>query len=89
MSNTILQSSLIIALACASIVSYSVYANPCQPIAKACMQSGYSKGAPVGKRLIKDCVEPVVQKSKTLSTTFSDEQLQECKAMIAEKMQDQ
>lgn len=85
----IIKSSLIVAVACVSIASYSAYANPCQPIAAACMQAGYSQGAPEGHRLIKDCVEPVVEKSKTLDTAFTDEQLQDCKAVIAKKMQNQ
>lgn len=85
----IIKSSLIVAVACLSIASYSAYANPCQPIAQACMQAGYSKGAPEGHRLIKDCVEPVVAKRKTLDASFSDQQLQDCQTMITQKMQNQ
>lgn len=62
-------------------------ANPCQPIAQACMQEGYTKGAPVGKRLIKDCVIPITQKRKMISnTTFTDDALHQCAALIAKKM---
>lgn len=63
--------------------------NPCQPIAQACMQAGYQRGAQVGKRLIKDCVIPITKKQKTLAnTTFPDDTLQQCSALVAERMGD-
>lgn len=91
MSNNIVKAGLIIAFACATAISMTAYANPCQPIAEACMKEGYAKGegVPEGKHLIKDCVQPVVEKSKTLSVSFSDEQLEACKTMMHEKMQNQ
>ncbi|CAM4444822.1 MAG: hypothetical protein LEGION0403_FIIPPAGN_01149 [Legionella sp.] len=71
------------------LVSVSVYgwANACMPIAKACMQNGYHKGGEKEhKGLVKDCVMPVVMGSKTLpNTNFSQNELQDCKAKIAQK----
>ena len=63
-------------------------ANPCRPIAQACMQLGYYKGgAKIGKGLIENCVIPVVNNNKTLSNaSFSPSVLQQCSALIAEKM---
>ena len=63
-------------------------ANPCLPIAKACMQAGYYKGGnKVGKGLIMDCVLPIVKTTKTLpNVTFSDSVRQLCKEKLAEKM---
>ena len=87
MNKTIVKSSLILAFSCVMAISFCAYANPCQPIAQACMKEGFVKGGPEGKRLIKDCVEPVVAKSKTLSMSFTDAELDACKAMLAEKMQ--
>lgn len=64
-------------------------ANPCRPIAKACMAQGYYKGGnKVGKGLIENCVMPVATKEKTLpNATFSDAVLQQCKMLLMEKMQ--
>jgi hypothetical protein len=63
-------------------------ANPCAPIAQACMAAGYYKGGnTVGKGLIENCVMPVSAKTKTLANTnFSDEALKQCQATIAARM---
>lgn len=72
------------------LISISIFswAGPCMPIAKACMQNGYHKGGEKDhKGLIKDCVMPVAMGSKTLpNTNFSQNQLQECKMTIAQKI---
>lgn len=75
-------------------ISFSITgwaANPCMPIAQACMKEGYYKGGQnVGKGLIEDCVQPVVTKQKTLANgSFSDDVLQQCGAMLAKKMKSQ
>lgn len=69
-------------------ISVFSWAGACMPIAKACMQNGYHKGGETEhKGLIKDCVMPVAMGSKTLpNTNFSQNQLQECKATIAQKV---
>lgn len=63
-------------------------ANPCAPIAQACMSAGYYKGGnKVGKGLIENCVMPVSAKTKTLANTnFSDETLKQCQTTIAARM---
>lgn len=72
------------------LISMSIFswAGACMPIAKACMQNGYHKGGEKDhKGLIKDCVMPVAMGSKTLpNTNFSQNQLQECKMTIAQKI---
>lgn len=88
MSNVIKSSLIVFAMS----VSVSAWAgSPCMPIAQACMKEGYTKGGEaMGKGLIKDCVMPVVQKSKTLpNIVFTDQQLQDCNAVLAVKMQQQ
>lgn len=69
-------------------VSAYSWAGPCMPIAAACKMNGYVKGGEKeGKGLIKDCVMPIVMGTKTLpKTNFTDEQRQQCKAKISEKM---
>lgn len=81
--------SLTVTLLTISISSWA--ANPCMPIAQACMQQGYYKGgASSGKGLIEDCVKPVVAKAKTLpNTTFTDDTLQQCATAIAQKSSSQ
>ncbi len=66
-------------------------ALPCMPIAKACMQAGFYKGGEsTGKGLIKDCVMPVVAKTKVLpNTSFGDDELQKCQLDLAAKMKAQ
>jgi hypothetical protein len=68
---------------------YGWTANPCRPIAQACMQLGYYKGgAKVGKGLIENCVIPVVNNNKVLSNaSFTPSVLQQCNALITAKMQ--
>ena len=63
-------------------------ANPCMPIAKACMQLGYYKGGKnVGKGLVENCVIPVVNNNKTLpNANFSQSDLQQCNAYVQAKM---
>ena len=63
-------------------------ANPCMPIAQACMQEGYYKGGKnVGKGLVENCVMPVVAHTKTLAhATFSDAVLEQCSVKLQEKM---
>ncbi len=86
----LVKSTLITALSFTIALSMEASANPCQPIAEACMQAGYSKGAAIGHRLIKDCVQPITAKTMTLpNTAFTDEELQQCGAMIAQKMSTQ
>ena len=81
---TVLSGSVIIAMA----VSLPSWANPCMTIAQACMSQGYYKGGDKeGKGLVKDCVMPVVNGQKTLSTTFSADTMQQCKTMLDQKMQ--
>jgi len=65
-------------------------AKPCMPIAMDCMKGGYYKGGDkAGKGLIKDCVMPVVNKTKALpNTSYTDEQLNACKDEIMQKMKD-
>ncbi len=65
--------------------------NPCMPIAQACMQEGYVKGEnQTGKGLIEDCVKPVVEHQKTLAkSSFTDDQLNQCKSIMEQKMQQQ
>jgi hypothetical protein len=64
-------------------------ANPCLPIAQACMQQGYYKGGnKVGKGLVDNCVMPIATKKKTLpNTTFSDAVLEQCQAALEAKLQ--
>ena len=66
-------------------------ANPCQPIAKACMSAGYYKGGnTVGKGLVANCVLPITQGQKILpNVTFGNEVIEPCKAMLATKMKNQ
>lgn len=75
----------------ASISGVVMAGNPCMPIAQACMQEGYVKGGnQTGKGLIEDCVKPVVEHQKTLpNSSFSDDQLSQCKSMMEQKMQQQ
>ncbi|MFI4918594.1 MAG: hypothetical protein ACHP65_03465 [Legionellales bacterium] len=63
-------------------------ANPCRPIAIACMKLGYYKGGDkVGKGLVKNCVMPVVAHNKILANTnFSDSDMQLCRTVIMQKM---
>lgn len=67
---------------------YTWAANPCKPIAKACMKEGYYKGGnKVGKGLIENCVMPIVEQNKTLpNTTFSDTTLQQCKEKLMQQI---
>ena len=80
-----------ISIACILTIGTSLYgwaANPCMPIAKACMQKGYYKGGnKVGKGLIENCVMPIVNHQKTLgNVTFADDVLNQCHTMLQEKM---
>lgn len=64
-------------------VTFSCWAaDPCKPIALACMAEGYYKGGDaIGKGLAKNCVIPVISKKKTLQNdSFSDADLQQCKS---------
>ena len=71
-----------------SVTLFSWAEGSCRPIAMVCMKMGYYKGGEKeGKGLIKDCILPVVSGSRTLpNTNFTQEQLQQCKMKIAEKM---
>ncbi|MCX7118356.1 MAG: hypothetical protein WCR08_07035 [Gammaproteobacteria bacterium] len=91
MDKLTIKSSLIIASLGIIMLNSEVVAfgNPCQGIAKACMQEGYSKGAQPPHRLILDCVKPVVENKKTVSYDATDEEKQQCAQMIAQKMQQQ
>ncbi|OGT52501.1 MAG: hypothetical protein A3E84_03225 [Gammaproteobacteria bacterium RIFCSPHIGHO2_12_FULL_42_13] len=64
------------------------WANPCRPIAEACMQAGYYKGGNnVGKGLVKNCVMPIVENKKSLpSASFSQTTLQQCRTELMQKM---
>lgn len=72
---------------CASLSTLAAD-RPCKPITEACMKEGYYKdGAKVGKGLVKDCLMPVVAKTKVLpNTNFSDAMLQACKDKLANEM---
>lgn len=63
-------------------------ANPCMPIAQACMQQGYYKGGhKVGKGMIEDCVMPIVAGTKTLTNiTFPPTVMQQCSVKLQERM---
>ena len=63
-------------------------ANPCMPIAQACMQEGFYKGgSKVGKGLVENCVMPVVAGTKTLpNATFTADVLQQCGVKLKAKM---
>lgn len=65
-------------------------ANPCMPIAKACMQLGFYKGGEkAGKGLVKDCVMPVVENDKNLAgLKLTIEQKAQCSALIHKKIKD-
>jgi hypothetical protein len=85
-----IKSSLIVAVSGLILLNSSAsFANPCQGIAEACKKEGYFKGAPVGKRLIKDCVLPVAQNGKTVSYSASESEKAQCKALILQKMGNQ
>lgn len=43
----------------ASVMAMSSY-PACQPIVQACQAAGFVKGGPMGHRLYKDCVKPIV-----------------------------
>lgn len=72
------------------VVMYGWAANPCRPIARACMLAGYYKGGESkGKGLIKNCVMPVVAHNKTLpNTNFSKDDLQQCGDLIKSQLKD-
>ena len=86
--NKLLCKSGLLIVAMSVSVSGWTFGNGCMPIAQACMKAGYYKGGnTTGKGLIEDCVMPIVAKTKTLpNTMFTDDQLQQCKAKLAEKM---
>ncbi len=81
---SIISSSALLAMS----ISLPTWANPCMPIAQACMSQGYYKGGDKeGKGLIKDCVMPIVTGQKTLeNNSFSADTMQQCKDMIEKKM---
>ena len=83
------RSRLVIASFGLFLLNAEFLANPCQKIASACMQEGYVKNGIVGKRLIKDCVKPVLKGEKTVSYAPTDAEKQECGAMIERKMNQQ
>ena len=89
MNNLLIKSAMVVAMFAPSIPSFA--ANPCMPIAQACMDAGFYKGGEKeGKGLVINCVQPITEKQKTLpNTSFSDETLQQCAATIAEKMKEQ
>jgi len=74
-----------------SVSFFGWAANPCMPIAEACMGQGYYKGGhEKGQGLVEDCVMPVVKGSKTLANTNFDPQvLQKCKMLLLERMSKQ
>jgi hypothetical protein len=63
-------------------------ANPCMPIAQACMEQGYYKGGnKVGKGLVENCVMPIVAHTKTIpGATFSETVLQQCNLNLKSRM---
>ena len=81
----------IIGLVIMVLISSMAIANPCMPIAKACMKEGYYKGgSKEGKGLIKDCVMPVLSNEKSFpGITFSDETRQQCDAKLKQSMKNQ
>ncbi len=68
-------------------ISANTWANPCEPIAAACMQLGFYKGGNnVGKGLVENCVAPVVNNQKILpNANFDDATRQQCKALLVSK----
>lgn len=57
--------------------------GPCMPIAMACMEQGYTDK----QSMIKQCVLPIIRGQKTLpNVQFSDNQIQQCKMVIIDKM---
>lgn len=88
MKHIISKSTVIVALSCSVLMGSEAFAfgNPCQNIAQACEEAGYSKGAAVGKRLIKDCVLPVARGNKTVSYAATADEKQECEALVLKKM---
>lgn len=85
-----IKSSLLVAcsglILLSSSTTFAIGGNPCQNIAEACKQEGYVKNGPSGKRLIYDCVLPVVQGQKTVSYSPSDSEKTSCKDLIDKKM---
>ncbi|ETO93418.1 hypothetical protein [Legionella oakridgensis] len=63
--------------------------TPCKSLAEACVQEGYYIGGnKVGKGLVEDCVMPIINHKKTIpNVTFSEDQLQQCKAELDKKLQ--
>ena len=80
---------ILIAFVLATISCSIFAANPCKPIAEACMKDGYYRGGEAqGKGLVKDCVMPVASGEKSLSgMNFDAATLQACKTTVMEKMQ--
>lgn len=88
MKHIISKSTVIAALSCTILIGSEAFGfgNPCENIAKSCQEEGYSKSAAVGKRLVKDCVLPVVRGNKTVSYAATADEKRECEAMVLKKM---
>lgn len=65
-------------------------ANPCLPIAQACMKAGYYRGGnTVGKGLVVNCVMPITQGASVIpNVSFPSDVLRACKATLATKMKE-
>ena len=83
-----LHASLCLCIVLTSL-SFTSFANPCEPIAKACKEAGFYKGGnKVGKGLVENCVMPIVNHQNILDkVTFPSKVLQDCKTVIMNKMQ--
>ncbi len=84
-----MKSSLIIAslgMFVLNSAAYAIPSNPCLNIAKACMDEGFVKNGPEGKRLALDCIKPVVENQKTVSYVPSDDEKEQCKTFMMEEM---
>jgi hypothetical protein len=88
----IMNKTLCICALLANTIAGNAYANPCMPIAMACMDQGYYKGGhnDHNKGLVIDCVKPVCMgNKKILQQKFSADVKNACLAEIKSKMSDQ
>lgn len=70
---------------CCLIFSNTLWAaNPCEPIFQACQRAGYYIGGQkVGKGMISDCIQPVVNLKKYLpDTSFNEVTLAQCRVQV-------
>ena len=89
MNNLWLKAGIVFGLSSAVVVSSWAFGGPCMPIVKACKEAGFVKGGhKTGKGLFENCVLPVVAGKKILpNASFAPAQLQQCGAIIKQKME--